>query len=87
MLRIVVVGIVAIAVCSIGILFLALRNHHHAATDLERDPLLILPAQAIAYVVIVLFMYFLVTRERRQNFWTAVRWNFPGTGSRLPPLA
>ena len=76
-LRIVVVGVVAIAICSIGILTLALRRHHHTAADLERDPLLILPAQAIAYVVIVIFMYVLVTRERRKPFWSAVRWNFP----------
>jgi len=75
--RIVVVGFVAIAVCSISIVFLALRRYHHSAVELERDPLLILPAQAIAYVVIVIFMYFVVTKERKQKFWTAVRWNFP----------
>jgi CAAX protease family protein len=44
---------------------------------IARDPRVIVPAQAAAYLVVVLFMYGLVARGYGRPFWGAVRWNFP----------
>jgi len=46
-------------------------------TQLARNPLLIIPAQFAAYVVLVFFMYAVVRRERGYRFLPAVRWSWP----------
>ena len=50
---------------------------HAAATDLARDPRVVLPAQFAAYLVVIVFMISLI-RTRGHRFWTAVRWNWLG---------
>ena len=42
-----------------------------------RDPLLIIPAQFAAYMVLVFFMYTVVRRAYGYKFLAAVRWNWP----------
>ena len=37
------------------------------------------PVQAAAYVVVVLFMYLLVRRVYRRRFWAAVQWRWPAS--------
>jgi membrane protease YdiL (CAAX protease family) len=45
--------------------------------DLAKIPGIIVTAQLLAYLVVLGFMYVLVMRETSQNFWRAIRWNFP----------
>lgn len=45
-------------------------------TGFERDPLIVVPAEFAAYVLLVAFMAALV-RARGLTFWRAIKWNFP----------
>ncbi len=49
------------------------------ATQLAHEPRIVVPVQFAAYVVVVLFMYFLV-RSRAPSFLRAVRWKWPHRG-------
>lgn len=80
MLRIVVVGIVVIALFGVAAIWIATASHLFRGMppgQLARDPLLIIPAQFAAYMVLVFFMYAVVRRERGYRFFPAVRWNWP----------
>ena len=80
MVRITVVGIVVIAVFGIASLWIAASSglfRGMPAAQLARDPLLIIPAQFAAYMVLVFFMYAVVRRERGYRFLPAVHWNWP----------
>ena len=46
-------------------------------TVVGRYPGLIVSSQLLAYLVILGFMYVLVQRDHGQNFWRAIRWNWP----------
>lgn len=79
-LRIVVVGVVVIAVFGIASLWIAAGTRIFRGippAQLARDPLLIIPAQFAAYMVLVFFMYAVVRRERGYRFLPAVRWSWP----------
>jgi membrane protease YdiL (CAAX protease family) len=78
--RIVVVGIVVIVVFGIASLWVASGTRFFRGMppgQLARDPLLIIPAQFAAYLVLVLYMYAVVRKERGYRFLPAVRWNWP----------
>jgi uncharacterized protein len=46
--------------------------------DIARIPLVIVAGQSFAYLLILAYMYVLVTRERRRpDFWRAIHWNWP----------
>lgn len=45
--------------------------------DVGKFPLVAVAAQALAYLVVLVFMIALVRRGRGQQFWAAVRWNWP----------
>ncbi len=46
--------------------------------DIARMPLVIVAGQSVAYLLILAYMYVLVTRERRRpDFWRAIHWNWP----------
>lgn len=80
MVRIVVVAIVVIAVFGVASLWVAAGTrmfHGIPPAQLARDPLLIIPAQFAAYLVLVFFMYAVVRKERGYRFLPAVRWNWP----------
>ena len=80
MVRITVVGIVVIALFSLASLWIAAYSglfRGMPAAQLARDPLLIIPAQFAAYMVLVFFMYAVVRRERGYSFLPAVRWYWP----------
>lgn len=47
--------------------------------QLAHEPRIVVPVQFAAYVIVVLFMYFLV-RARAPSFLRAVRWKWPRTG-------
>ena len=51
---------------------------HSSLADLARVPLIVVAGQALAYLLVLAYMYVLVTRERgRPNFLSALHWNWP----------
>lgn len=46
-------------------------------TEIVLYPGLIVLSQLLSYVVILGFMYSIVTRDRAIGFWQAIRWNWP----------
>src|SRR2546423_1020127 len=80
-LRIALVALFVIVVCSFAMMWFAMHRRAFSGTpmvDLARDPLVIIPAQFLAYIVLVIFMYQLVTREYHRPFLSTVRWLWPG---------
>ena len=78
-LRVAVVGLVAIVIVSLAVIWVAASLGLFQGippTKLARDPLLIVPAQFLAYVVIVIFMHRVATR-RGQKFLPSTRWSWP----------
>ncbi len=80
LVRLVVLTIVALIA---GIFAVVLIAHawiypHAAIGDIARIPLVAIAGQGIAYLLILGYMYVLVTRERLQpRFWKALHWNWP----------
>jgi membrane protease YdiL (CAAX protease family) len=79
-LRLTFFAIVALFVGVFAVLLIA-RWQIYPHADLRqvaRVPLVIVAGQCAAYLLILAYMYVLVTRERRRpDFLTAVHWNFP----------
>jgi uncharacterized protein len=51
---------------------------HLDATDLARLPLVLVYGQSAGYLLVLAFMYFLVTRvQHRPNFLSGIHWNWP----------
>jgi uncharacterized protein len=78
-LRIMVVTLVAILVSLFALTYATQQAlfPRQDFTDVARYPLVTVAAQMLAYVVVLAFMVSIVTGERRQHFWPAVRWNWP----------
>jgi membrane protease YdiL (CAAX protease family) len=79
-LRIVFVAVFVIVVCSFGMMWFAMHDRAFGSksmVELARDPLVVIPAQFLAYVVVVIFMYMMVTREYHRRFLPTVRWHWP----------
>jgi uncharacterized protein len=53
---------------------------HTALGEIARVPLVVVAGQALAYLLILAYMYVLVTRERRRpDFLAAIHWNWPSS--------
>jgi len=79
-LRLIFLIIVAIIVCFFAALLIARIwvYPHTAAGEIARVPLVSVAGQSVAYLLILAYMYVLVTRERRRpDFLAAVHWNWP----------
>ncbi len=51
---------------------------HHGLGEIARIPLVVVAGQSLAYLLILGYMYILVTREcRRPDFLAAIHWNLP----------
>jgi uncharacterized protein len=78
--RLVCVTIVALFVGVFAVLLVARRLFHphtHLA-EIARAPLILVAGQSLAYLLILAYMYVLVTRERRRpDFLAAIHWNWP----------
>lgn len=78
--RLFIIGLVALFV-GLGLVLLA--AHYWIAPRLSigalgRSPIVVVVGQGVAYVLLIGYMYVLVTRERRQpNFLSAIHWNPP----------
>jgi uncharacterized protein len=79
-LRLIFLTIVALFVGVLTTLFIARWRFypHTALGEVARIPLVVVAGQSLAYVLILAYMYFLVTRERRRpDFLAAIHWNWP----------
>jgi membrane protease YdiL (CAAX protease family) len=51
---------------------------HRSLGEIARNPLVVVGGQCLAYLLVLGYMYVLVTRERhRPDFFTAIHWNWP----------
>ena len=79
-LRLTFLTLVALFVGVFAVLLIARwRVYPHAALgEIARVPLVVVAGQALAYLLILAYMYVLVTRERgRPDFFAAIHWNWP----------
>lgn len=81
-LRLTILSVVALLVGVFAALFAArfwIYPHSSLAT-LARIPLVVVAGQALAYLLVLAYMYVLVTRERnRPDFLAAIHWNWPSS--------
>ena len=54
------------------------KYHDATFTDLTTNAAVVIGAQAAAYPVVLLFIFFLVRTRSRQRFAEAIQWNWPG---------
>lgn len=81
--------VLRILLMALGALFLSFvalafvvpgRDVRARLNTLDARPELLIIGQMVAYLLILGYMYVLVTRERRQpRFWQAVSWNWPSS--------
>ncbi len=79
-LRLIFLTIVALFVGVFAVLLIARWwvYPHTALGEIARVPLVVVAGQSLAYLLILAYMYVLVTRERRRpDFLAAIRWNWP----------
>jgi len=79
-LRLIFLTIVALFVGVFAVLLLARWwvYPHTALGEIARVPLVVVAGQSLAYLLILAYMYVLVTRERRRpDFLAAIHWNLP----------
>jgi uncharacterized protein len=79
-LRLVFLSIVALFAGVLAVLLIARIwvYPHRGLGEIARVPLVIVAGQSLAYLLILAYMYVLVTRERRRpDFLAAVHWNWP----------
>jgi membrane protease YdiL (CAAX protease family) len=79
-LRLIFLTIVALFVGVFAVLLIARWwvYPHTALGEIARVPLVVVAGQSLAYLLILAYMYVLVTRERRRpDFLAAIHWNWP----------
>ena len=77
-LRMVIVAVLAIFFFSILAFEIARQMVPGAKpSDFARNPVVVVPAQAAAYLVLLGFMYALVTHAYSRAFWKGMHWHFP----------
>jgi len=79
--RIALVAILALALFTTLAELVALSipgQRRRPLQEVARSATVIVPAETAAYMVLVGFMYSLLTRRYTVNFWRALRWNWPG---------
>ncbi len=79
-LRLTILAIIALFAGVFAILFVArfAIYPHPTLANLTRIPLVIVAGQALAYILVLTYMYILVTREcDRPDFLAAIHWNWP----------
>ena len=79
-LRLIFLTIGALFVGVFAVLLIARKwiYPHASLGEIARIPLVVVAGQALAYLLILAYMYVLVTRERRRpDFLAAIHWNWP----------
>ena len=78
--RLICLTVVALFVGVFAVLLItrATAHPHPTLGDVARNPLVIVGGQSLAYLLVLAYMYVLVTRERRRpDFLAAIHWNWP----------
>ena len=81
-IRLAVLTVVALFSGVFAVLLIArfLIYPHSSIGIVARIPLVVVVGQAVAYLLVFLYMYILVTRERhRPDFLNAIHWNWPSS--------
>lgn len=81
-LRLTIIAAVALFIGVFAVLFIARFAifPHSSLVELARVPLVVVAGQALSYLLILGYMYILVTRERHQpDFFAAIHWNWPSS--------
>jgi membrane protease YdiL (CAAX protease family) len=84
LLKLISVTIVTLALSMIGVLLAARRwaYPHRDVAELARNAVVVVLGQGVGYLLVFLYMYVLVTRERRRpDFLNAIHWNWPSNPS------
>jgi membrane protease YdiL (CAAX protease family) len=79
-LRVVVVLLLSIFFTGVlSVMFVSALPAYRNATSAQiaTDPRIIVPAQVVAYLVTVWFVYRMITLHYRANFWEAIHWRWP----------
>jgi uncharacterized protein len=79
-LRLVCLTIIALFVGVFAVLMIArlIIYPHTRLSEIARIPLVVVAGQSLAYLLILAYMYVLVTRERRRpDFLSTIHWNWP----------
>ncbi len=79
-LRLIFITFVALLVGVFAVLLIARWRFfpHMPLGEIARVPLVVIGGQSLAYLLILAYMYVLVTRERRRpDFLAAIHWNWP----------
>lgn len=79
-LRLILLTLVALFVGVFTVLLIArwLLYPHTPLGEVARFPLVVVGGQSLAYLLVLAYMYILVTRERgRPDFLKAIHWNWP----------
>jgi len=80
LVRLIILSIVALFLGVFAVLLIAHRwiYPHSSWGDLARVPIVVVAGQGLAYLLVLGYMYVLVTRERgRPDFFAAIHWNWP----------
>jgi membrane protease YdiL (CAAX protease family) len=80
LLRLILLTIVALFVGVFVVLLVARLTlyPHTRLGEIARIPLVVVAGQSLAYLLVLAYMYVLVTRERRRpDFLAAIHWNWP----------
>jgi membrane protease YdiL (CAAX protease family) len=79
-IRLIFLTVVALFVAGFTAVFVARASiyPHKSLGEIARVPLVLVAGQSLAYLLILVYMYVLVTRERgRPDFLAAIHWNWP----------
>ncbi len=79
-LRLVFIAVIALFIGMFTVLFAARTwmRPHASLVSLARVPLIVVAGQALAYLLVMAYMYVLVIRERGQHdFLASIHWNWP----------
>jgi hypothetical protein len=80
LLRLTIISILALFASLLAALVVSKRwaYPYMSWADLAHNALIAIIGQAVGYLIILLYMFLLVTKERGQpNFWKAIHWNWP----------
>lgn len=71
-------SLILCAVLALAVVYSAHGARQIDPRDLARNALFIIPAQAVAYLMVVGFMVFIMWTRHRSGFLQGIQWNMPG---------
>jgi CAAX protease family protein len=89
-LLVMAVAVASVVVCSLiaaMVVYSRAGGRPISAKDFSHDALIVIPAQFVAYILIVAFMVFLVEARHHVGFLRGIQWNRPKAGAILSVLA